>query len=150
MQKVEGFSAVAYSDRDSHTIGFGHNISELPIPDDMMKELRKNGKAFGSTPLIMGLTMARHLLKRDIGFFYTTAERVVPHFRELSTNRQEAMTEMLFNMGETRFRGFVEMLKALDNKNYKKASKEMLDSKWHREKQVGDRSRFLAEKMRKG
>ncbi len=150
LQTVEGFSSTAYADRGSMTIGFGHNMSELPIPDDMLDSLKKNGQTFGTAPLVLGVTMARHLLQRDIGFFYNRAEKLVPHFEQLSRSRQEAMTEMMFNLGETRFRGFKKMLRALKRKDYKEASDAMLDSKWHKEKQVGDRSRFLAEQVRKG
>ncbi len=152
LQQVEGFSAKAYKDRGSMsmTIGYGHNISDNPLPKDLLKRLSDNGKTFGTAPLTMDVTTARHLLKRDIGYFYKVAEKRVPHFEKLSPNRQEAMVEMLFNLRETRFRGFKAMLRALRKKDYSDAADEMLDSKWHREKQVGDRSRFLAEKMRKG
>ncbi len=150
LQQVEGFSAKVYKDRGSMSIGYGHSISENPLPKDLLKRLSDNGKTFGTAPLTMDVTTARHLLKRDIGYFYKAAEKRVPHFEKLSVNRQEALVEMMFNLGETRFRGFKKMLKALDNKDYKKAFDEILDSKWHRERQVGDRSRFIAEKVRRG
>jgi lysozyme len=55
---------------------------------------------------------------------------------------------MIFNLGLYGVLGFKRMLAALREKDYLKASKEMLDSKWA--KQVGYRAKKLASIMALG
>jgi lysozyme len=66
----------------------------------------------------------------------------------LSEVRRGVLIDMLFNMGMTRVLKFKKMLAAISNREWGKAANEMLDSKWAG--QVGKRSTYLAEKMRKG
>lgn len=151
LKQAEGFVSIPYNDRGSFTFGYGHNVSAMPVN----KELRaKVGieEPTGVASIYSSITQeaATKLLKHDIEYFYKRSRNLVPHFQELSANRQEAVVEMMFNLGETRFRDFEKFIEALRKRDYNNASSEMLDSKWHKEGQVGDRSRFLAEKLKKG
>lgn len=67
---------------------------------------------------------------------------------DLDSVRRGVIINMLFNMGIVRVQKFVKMIAALQVKDFEEAAKQMLDSKWAR--QVGKRSTYLAEKMRKG
>ena len=67
---------------------------------------------------------------------------------DLNRVRRAILIDMLFNMGLGRVMGFKRMLTALANQAWGLAADEMLDSKWAR--QVGKRSTYLAELMRKG
>lgn len=60
---------------------------------------------------------------------------------------EQIITNMAFNLGKTRLRGFKKMFKAIKNKDYNAAADEMVDSKWY--EQVGGRSRRLVARMRK-
>ena len=53
---------------------------------------------------------------------------------------------MAFNLGRTRLSQFKNMIKAVNEGNYKKAAEEMIDSRWYH--QVGRRSKELVEIMR--
>lgn len=150
LKKAEGFASVPYSDKGSFTLGYGHNLTSLPLSKEVKAKIGIVEPAGTWSYPTINPEIATKLLKHDIEYFYKRSKDLVPHFQELSTRRQEAVVEMMFNMGETRFRKFEKMIKALRDKDYKEASNEMLDSKWHKEGQVGDRSRFLAEKLRKG
>lgn len=67
---------------------------------------------------------------------------------DLDPVRRGVLINMLFNMGIVRVGKFKKMLAALSNKDWDRAADEMLDSKWAG--QVGKRSTYLAETMRKG
>jgi len=45
--------------------------------------------------------------------------------------RLAALTDMMFNLGKTRFCGFKKMIKAVKNNDYKTAAKEAKNSKWY-------------------
>ena len=69
-------------------------------------------------------------------------------FAGLSQNRQDAVVDMIFNIGPTRFAGFVDLIAALTSGSYSTAAAEMLDSRWH--VQVGKRAERLARIMASG
>ena len=56
---------------------------------------------------------------------------------------KEVITEMVFQLGKTGVSKFKKMWKALENKDYEEAAKQMLDSKWHR--QTPERARMLSD-----
>lgn len=67
---------------------------------------------------------------------------------ELDPVRKAVIYDMLFNLGLLGLTRFIKMLKALRKGDYKKASEEMLDSKWRR--QVGPRAIMLSKMMETG
>lgn len=69
-------------------------------------------------------------------------------FNNLDIVRQDAVLNMLFNLGLPRFNLFKKLSKALGEQNYSKAAEEMLDSDWA--EQVGIRAEELAKQMRTG
>ena len=62
--------------------------------------------------------------------------------------RQCVLVNMAFNLGKTRLGKFVNMLKALEDRNYPVAALEMMDSRWS--KQVGQRAIVLRDQLLKG
>ena len=89
---------------------------------------------------------AETILKVQLERTEKEAKKLIPNFEQLSQDRQDAMTDMLFNLGATKFLKFRKMLAALEAKNYKEAAKQMLDSKWS--KQVKKRAQVLALMMK--
>lgn len=69
-----------------------------------------------------------------------------PWFSGLSPVRQRVIVDMFFNLGASRFRLFVRMIRALAIGNFDLAASEMLASEWA--KQVGVRAIDLARMMR--
>jgi len=101
------------------TIGFGRNLEDMGISE---KE-------------------AEMLLMSDIQRCYEELN-VFSWFHDLDQVRQEAMVNMLFNLGLPTFLEFKRTLKFMAEGAYSQAAEEMLDSKWAR--QVGDRATELA------
>jgi len=107
------------------TIGVGRNLDDVGITDDE----------------------AIYLLRNDI----KRVQRELSGFRwfsEISQNRRNAVTDMCFNIGITRFSQFKDMIAAIEAKDYEKAAAEMLNSRWA--SQVGKRAITLANIMRVG
>lgn len=101
------------------TIGFGRNLEDMGISE---KE-------------------AEMLLMSDIERCYEELD-VFSWFHDLDQVRQEAMVNMLFNLGLPTFLEFKRTLKFMAEGAYSQAAAEMLDSKWAN--QVGDRANELA------
>lgn len=108
------------------TIGYGRNIED-------------NGISEAEADL---------MLLSDIKSTVKTLRDNLPFFTGLSPNRQDALTDMCFNLGWTRFSGFKRMLGAIYEEDYARAAGEMLDSKWA--KQTGRRALRLADIMKEG
>lgn len=70
------------------------------------------------------------------------AKKDVPMFDEL----HDILTNLAFNLGETRLRKFKRMWFALKAEQYEEAAQEMKDSLWYH--QVGNRSKRLYERMK--
>lgn len=63
-------------------------------------------------------------------------------FNKLNNPRQDAIINMVFNLGMPRFLGFKRTIGYLKLEDYENAAIEMMDSKWAN--QVGDRATELA------
>lgn len=70
---------------------------------------------------------------------------VFPEFISYPPGKQEVIINMLYNLGLKKFSGFKKMIKAIKERNWKEAAKEMINSKWC--KQVVNRCHELSEKM---
>ena len=89
---------------------------------------------------------AMYLLSNDIEDCREEVARTFPFFQHLTPARQDVLTMMCFNLGLNRLLGFKKMIRAIDDKDYREASVQMLDSDWA--KQVGDRAIRLAKTMK--
>jgi len=108
------------------TIGVGRNLSDNGLSDDEVL----------------------YLLNNDIVIAQEELNRMFPWFIELGVVRQNALTDMMFNIGLTRLLTFKKFLAAMSKEDYITAAAEMLDSKWA--KQVGYRATDLANMIRTG
>ena len=80
---------------------------------------------------------------------HTTQEMsFLERFDTLSTNRQNVLVNMAFNLGIYGLLRFKKMLLAVEKQDWDEAANQMLDSRWS--KQVGNRSKELADIMRQG
>lgn len=127
LEKHEGFSRLAYKDSLGNlTIGIGRCLNKRGITHDE----------------------ALYLLNNDIVSAQKDIHQFLPQLEFLDEPRMLVLIEMVFNLGIEGVIKFQKMIKALIDKNYKLAAKEMLDSAWS--KQVGNRAQNLAYKMRVG
>ena len=120
IKKHEGYSDVIYEDAVGvPTIGWGFNLME-PIP-----------KPVAELWLAILVDRCEDELKKNYKWY-----------SKLDDNRKNAILDMYFNLGASKFAEFKKMHKAFENGHHDIAAKEMLDSKWAR--QVGNRATELA------
>jgi lysozyme len=122
----EGFRGQPYKcSAGKTTIGYGRNLEAHPLTKQE----------------------AELLLVNDIRRAVRECEKL-PYFQKLNQNRRNVISNMVFNLGMTRFKQFKRLEKALIKQDFIEASKQMLDSKWAR--QVGVRAQRLAKAMVEG
>lgn len=138
LKRDEGFSSTPYTDGEQWlTIGYGRWLGirmTVQIPPNQGQGGITEAEAF-------------LLLQNDVEKAVNSAHEV-KGFARLSAARKRVVTNMIFNLGFTRFLKFHKFLAALANEDWNTAAKEMLDSKWAR--QVGPRAERLAALMRMG
>ena len=124
----EGIRLKPYKDTVGKlTIGVGRNLDDVGISEDE----------------------ALYLLNNDIKKAKEDVKKVFGEmFHELDPVRQAVLIDMMFNLGLPRFLGFKKFIQAVKERDFSKASQEMLDSRWAR--QVKSRAERLSYMMRTG
>lgn len=90
---------------------------------------------------------ALFLLQNDIAEVTEQLEKF-EWFNRLDEVRQKVIVDMRFNLGMAGLLQFKRMIAALIDRDWIKASEQMVDSRWYH--QVGNRSKRLVEMMRTG
>ncbi len=88
---------------------------------------------------------ASMLLEKRLMDVVYEIENNVDFFSDLPKEAQDIILNMAYNMGVPRLMKFKKMWKALSERDYREASKEMVDSRWYN--QVGQRANELVLKM---
>ena len=88
------------------------------------------------------------LLRNDIAECIEQLEDNLPWFVRLDDARQDALTDMCFNLGINGLLKFKNMLSAIERKDWNTAHNEALNSAWAR--QVGPRAIEIANILLKG
>lgn len=126
LQRHEGLRLKPYEcTAGKITIGYGRNLEDVGISE----------------------IEAMVMLRNDIEQCYDELN-VFSWFSDLDQVRQEALVDMLFNLGLPTFLEFKKTLKFVAEGKYSQAAEEMLRSKWAN--QVGDRAKELAYMMDTG
>ncbi len=123
----EGLRLLPYTDSVGKlTIGVGRNLTDNGIsePEAML------------------------LLANDIAMAREELERTFPFVRSLNPVRRNVLVNMVFNMGLPTFSGFRKMLRAVEQQQFTRAAREMLNSRWA--SQVNGRALELAQLMEHG
>jgi lysozyme len=127
LKRDEGFRAKPYRDTTGHlTIGYGHNLDANGISQEV----------------------AALLLEEDIAIAVSSLRQRFDWFDGLSRPRQDALINMVFNLGINTFMEFHHMLSALDNGDFHTAALHILNSKYH--DQVGARAERIAQQLETG
>jgi lysozyme len=123
----EGKKLKPYRDtKGKLTIGIGRNLDDVGISD----------------------AEAMQMLYHDLDNVHRQVKDKYPWFEELNEARQDVILNMVFNLGINKFGEFAHFIAAVFNRDYVKASHEMINSNWS--KQVGKRSVDLARMMLRG
>lgn len=105
------------------TIGVGHNLDDKGLPVEMLERLFDD----------------------DIQDSIEACKKIFKTWEKIPGNKQAVLANMAFNLGETRLRGFKNMIIAVEWGDWAKAAVEMKDSKWC--SQVGRRCTELSNIM---
>ena len=92
---------------------------------------------------------AEYLLRSRASQAGYVAHTMLPWFAGLDDVRQEAIVQMIYQLGWPSFSGFRRMIAALARKDYVTAEREALDSKWAREDSP-ERAERVARAIRRG
>ena len=112
IKEHEGFRSRVYQCTEGHdTIGFGFKVADLELDLDLAEEI-----------LVRKL---EHLIRRVKNRFSWVND--APY------EIQDVVYNMCYQMGVSGFSKFKKTIKYLADKQYDKASKEMLDSRWARQ-----------------
>lgn len=123
----EGFSPTLYRcTAGKLTIGYGYNIEDRGLPQDICEEL-----------LVRDITRCERFLRATY-----------PWFLRLDDARQKALIDMTYQLGEAGISRFTKMLDALKDGNWELAYTAALDSKWARQTPL--RAKAVALTLRTG
>lgn len=112
IQGSEGLSLTPYRcPTGKLTIGYGRNLEEKGISK----------------------TEANLMLENDVLDINNVLFDTFDFYQSLNDARQNVLIEMVYNLGFNGFSKFKAFIQALKNNDFETASKEMLDSKWHRD-----------------
>ena len=110
IKRHEGFSYKPYRcSAGKLTCGWGHNLEA----HDISKQV------------------AEQMLKEDIERAFNDILYIFPNFYQYSQNRQNALIDMIFNLGKSRFCLFKKMISAINKEDWEEATRQAKDSLWH-------------------
>tara|TARA_R100001594_G_scaffold150394_1_gene211397 strand:- start:1910 stop:2311 length:402 start_codon:yes stop_codon:yes gene_type:complete len=126
IKESEGYRAKVYKCTEGYdTIGYGFAIKDLELEEDICDMI----------------------LDRKLDKLIDSADKKFPFLKGIPQDKSEVVYEMIFQIGLNGVSKFKLMLKALENKDFEKASIEMLDSLWA--KQTPNRALKLSNQMKK-
>jgi lysozyme len=105
------------------TIGYGHKYTAEEMERDFQHD-----KQMGITKL-----WAEQLLRQDVKIAELACKKLFVGFFDLSENRQAVLVDMMFNLGERRFRGFKKMIAAVQRNDFDAAANEIMASAYYRQ-----------------
>lgn len=115
----EGFKTFAYDDKTGErvkapegnlTIGIGFNLD-------------------AGCPIALARVIAEWFINKNDMLL----SRCIKSYDDIDQFRQMVISDMLYNLGYTKFAKFEKFILAIENKDFVSASREMLNSDWHRE-----------------
>jgi|APFre7841882654_1041346.scaffolds.fasta_scaffold03140_2 lysozyme len=120
----EGFSSVVYKcPAGANSIGYGYNLdsNSLHLSSLEINHAFRNG---------MGEVEAERILILMVKKTIEELKRIFTNWNTISKTRQDALTNMCFNLGVTRFLKFKKMIVLVEDNDFVAASKEGLNSLW--------------------
>jgi len=133
---------------EKDTIGYGHNLTDNGLPDEILKMDGLDWDKEHWRTLSITKDVARRLFEIDARAAQDSLQVIFPDFKIYSENRQIALTDMMFNMGSYKFRGFKNMIAAIKLELWRVAADEAKNSNWYR--QVTNRAGRVITLLREG
>lgn len=146
LTKHEGIRYTAYSDTvGKKTIGIGFNLdSNQKLAKQLFTKWKLDFDAVYNGTVKLTDEQVKELFKHSLAFAISVAESYIEDFDKQPDAVKEVVINMAFNLGN-KLHDFKKTKQFIETKQYKKAAKEMLNSKWA--KQVKDRAKELSDKM---
>lgn len=133
IEKHEDRRHLRYLDSEGiPTIGIGLNLTK-PGARERIEALGLPYDAICAGTCALIDTHVNALFEIDLNDAVADAAAMVPNFWELPDGVQLAVVDMCFNMGGPRFAKFVKLIAALEARDFGRAAREMLESKWARQ-----------------
>ena len=104
------------------------------------------GYGFAVKDLVMDEDVAEMILRRKLDALIDRVNTRFPFVKKMPEEGQDVIYEMCYQLGVSGVSKFKKTLVYLENKEYRMAASEMLDSKWHR--QTPNRSQRLSDIIR--
>lgn len=123
------------------TIGVGRNLETNPLTEE-------EKKACGDYEHGITKNAAFLLLRNDIDRVICECIKVFPFWKQLDSERQYALIDMVFQLGVAGVKKFKKMLAAMGVGNYKEAAVQCLDSRYA--KQTPNRAKRIAKTIETG
>jgi len=126
IRKHEGFRAKVYKDTlGFDSIGYGFAVKDLVLDEDI----------------------ANIILQRKLEALIRSIEFKFSWYADLPNAVKDVVIEMCYQLGVTGFSKFKKTIAYLQNKQWKEASVEMLDSRWA--KQTPNRAKEMSDRVKK-
>lgn len=141
IKRHEGLSLIPYEcPAGRTTIGWGWNYDANPLPEAIVGHLKQRGSITSE--------MAEELL--DIAIERSTGEcrKIYPKFKTFSEDRQNALIDMMFNMGLSTMSKFSKTIHLINIGHWEDAADNLMLSKWY--KQTGRRGKAIVKMIREG
>jgi lysozyme len=103
----EGYRLIPYlCTAGFQTIGVGHNCDANPLPEDIHLQMSLYG--------FISEGMVEQLLEMDVEIAEKSCRKLYPAFDEFTQDRQDALIDLMFNMGERGLKAFKNTNKAIN------------------------------------
>ncbi|MFI7609422.1 glycoside hydrolase family protein [Micromonospora sp. NPDC049366] len=137
-----------YIDTKGHpTVGVGFNL-DRPDARDLLTKVGANYDAVRAGTQDLTPHQIATLFEADFVAAAATVQRYIYNFDSLTPSRQAVLIDMAFNLGPAGFRGFRNMINAVNVGNWEAAARAMSQSLWAT--QVGIRAVQDIKLMRQG
>jgi lysozyme len=141
IKEHEGWSNSPYKCPAGHTtIAWGWNIDVNMLPSHIAAFLQEHGYILtihGEELLTISIERAKNACRRLYSAFDT-----------FTKNRQAALVDFIFNVGEGTARQFKKAIAAINAGDWHEAAMQMQDSKWYY--QVGNRAKTIVKMIKEG
>jgi lysozyme len=137
----EGYRKIPYADvKGIKTVGVGHNLVANPLNSAMAEYLQEHGELTDE--------MISDLLEDDVEVAQIGCRKLYPKFDDFSENRQNALTDWVFNVGLGTARSFHQTNLCINLGNWQGAADHLIDSEYAR--QVHKRAFEISDLIRNG
>lgn len=144
----EGRRTQTYTDTEGfRTVGVGFNLDRAGARS-RIRQLGVDFDELHAGNIQLTNDQIDQLFMDDVVNARQQVVKIFPDISNFSPTRQAALTDMLFNLGFSRLKGFQKMIKAANKGDWEKAADEAKNSRWFN--QVGRRGPRIVEMLRNG